>query len=48
MKKNKSNIFQLPELKISISLLNPHSWALLVVILISAITGWNREYNNKD
>lgn len=23
---------------------NPYSWALLVVILVSAITGWNRKY----
>jgi len=38
--------FNLPKLPIGISFLNPYSWALFLVILISAITGWNRKYEN--
>lgn len=29
---------------ITAAFLNPYAWALLVVILVSAITGWNRSY----
>ena len=29
---------------ISAALMNPYSWALLLVLLISAYTGWNRRY----
>jgi Na+/H+ antiporter NhaC len=36
--------FQLPRLPISISFLNPYSWALLAVLIISALTGWNRRF----
>ena len=39
--------FNLPILPIGISFLNPYSWALLVVILFSAFTGWNRKYNEE-
>jgi len=40
--------FQLPRLPISVSFLNPYSWALLAVILISALTGWNRKFVNQN
>jgi Na+/H+ antiporter NhaC len=40
--------FQLPGLPISISLLNPYSWALLVVLVVSALTGWNRQFITPD
>lgn len=30
---------------ISAAFLNPYAWALLVVIIVSAITGWNRSYS---
>ncbi|MFV0423480.1 Na+/H+ antiporter NhaC family protein [Oleidesulfovibrio sp.] len=33
---------------ISAALYNPYSWALLAVILFSAITGWNRKYADKQ
>ncbi|HZX09587.1 MAG TPA: hypothetical protein VFG01_01460 [Acidobacteriota bacterium] len=36
--------FQIPGLSISISFLNPYSWALLAVLVISALTGWNRRF----
>ena len=36
--------FQLPRLPISLSYLNPYSWALLAVLLLSALTGWNRTF----
>lgn len=32
---------------ISSALLNPYSWALLAVILFSAVTGWNRKFENQ-
>ncbi|SHK85628.1 Na+/H+ antiporter NhaC family protein [Desulforamulus aeronauticus] len=32
---------------ISAAFLNPYSWALLVVIIFSAVTGWNRKYANE-
>ena len=32
---------------ISAALQNPYSWALLLVILISAVTGWNRRFENE-
>lgn len=35
--------FQLPGLPPGVSFLNPYSWALLAVLLFSAITGWNRK-----
>ncbi|MFW6140626.1 MAG: Na+/H+ antiporter NhaC family protein [Acidobacteriota bacterium] len=40
--------FQLPTLPISISFLNPYSWALLAVLIISALTGWNRQFITQD
>jgi Na+/H+ antiporter NhaC len=41
-----SDSFQLTTLPISISFLNPYSWALLAVLLVSALTGWNRSFNH--
>ena len=35
---------QLPRLPISLSYLNPYSWTLLAVLLVSALTGWNRTF----
>lgn len=32
---------------ISSALINPYSWALLAVILFSAVTGWNRKFENQ-
>jgi len=34
--------FHLPEMPITASFLNPYSWTLLVVLLFSIFTGWNR------
>jgi Na+/H+ antiporter NhaC len=39
--------FQLPGLPISVSFLNPYSWALLAVLIISALTGWNRQFTTQ-
>lgn len=36
--------FDLPSPDIGAAFLNPYAWALLVVIIVSAITGWNRSY----
>lgn len=40
-----AKIFDLPELPIGASFLNPYSWALLIIIIFSALTGWNRKYD---
>ena len=37
--------FDLPFPDITAAFLNPYAWALLVVIIVSAITGWNRTYS---
>lgn len=37
--------FDLPFPDIGAAFLNPYAWALLVVIIVSAITGWNRTYS---
>jgi len=34
--------------EITAAFLNPYAWALLVVIVVSAITGWNRSYQRTD
>ncbi len=34
----------LPAPDITAAFLNPYAWALLVVIVLSAVTGWNRSY----
>lgn len=34
----------LPVPSIAAAALNPYSWALLVVLLVSVVTGWNRKY----
>ena len=39
-----ADAFQLPELPVTASFMNPYSWALLGVLLFSAITGWNRRF----
>lgn len=36
--------FGLPSPSITAAFLNPYAWALLVVIIVSAVTGWNRSY----
>ncbi|MBD3414282.1 MAG: sodium:proton antiporter [Candidatus Aminicenantes bacterium] len=41
-----ADTFQLSALPISISFLNPYSWALLAVLLVSALTGWNRKFTS--
>lgn len=33
---------------ISAALYNPYSWALLAVLLVSVITGWNRRFASQD
>lgn len=38
-----SNTYGLTPPPISAALINPYSWALFVVIIFSAITGWNRK-----
>ncbi len=40
--------FQLPSLPIGASFLNPYSWALLAVLLFSAISGWNRKFDRSE
>lgn len=36
--------YDLPTPPITAALANPYSWALLAVLLVSAVTGWNRRY----
>ncbi len=36
--------YKLPMISIGSALLNPYAWALLTVLLISILTGWNRKY----
>ena len=33
---------------VAAAFLNPYAWALLVVIVVSAITGWNRTYSSDE
>lgn len=40
--------FGLPIPSIAAAFLNPYAWALLVVLLISVITGWNRRYADQS
>ena len=40
-----AEVFHLPGLPITASFLNPYSWTLLVVLLFSIFTGWNRRLN---
>ena len=35
--------YNIPAPALSTALYNPYSWTLLVVLLFSAITGWNRK-----
>lgn len=43
-----ANEFDLPIPSIAAAFLNPYAWALLIVLLISVITGWNRKYANQS
>ena len=43
--KTSAETFGIPSLPIHASLFNPYSWALLAIIIISAMTGWNRKYD---
>lgn len=43
-----AELFQIPGLPFGTSFLNPYSWALLVVLLFSAITGWNRKFDKSE
>lgn len=36
--------YNLPTISIGSAVLNPYAWALLAVLLISILTGWNRKY----
>ncbi|RNE49071.1 sodium:proton antiporter [Corynebacterium alimapuense] len=36
--------YGLPSISIGAALLNPYAWSLLVVLLFSILTGWNRRY----
>ena len=38
-----ADLFKIQGIPLSSSFLNPYSWTLLMVIIISALTGWNRE-----
>lgn len=38
--------YGIPSPPISSALYNPYSWALLAVLLFSAVTGWNRRYES--
>jgi flagellin-like protein len=40
--------YGLPAPSIASAFLNPYAWALLVVLLISVITGWNRRYADES
>ncbi len=40
-----ADAFQIPSLPFGASFLNPYSWALLAVLLFSAVTGWNRAFD---
>ena len=40
--------FNIEAPSIGAAMLNPYSWALLAVIVFSAITGWNRKYDNYE
>jgi len=40
--------YDLPEPSIAAAFLNPYAWTLLVVLLISILTGWNRWYARAD
>lgn len=36
--------YNLPMISIGSAVLNPYAWALIIVLLISILTGWNRKY----
>ncbi|MEG2172628.1 MAG: Na+/H+ antiporter NhaC family protein [Desulfovibrionaceae bacterium] len=40
--------YGIPAPPVSSALYNPYSWTLLLVLLFSAITGWNRAFADKD
>lgn len=33
---------------INVAFLNPYCWALLLVLCVSVITGWNRKFEKKQ
>lgn len=43
-----AEIYKIPAPPISAALYNPYSWALLLVLLVSAYTGWNRAFATAD
>jgi hypothetical protein len=40
--------FDIESPSVGVAALNPYSWSLLVVILFSAVTGWNRRFTTDD
>ncbi|MCW4458034.1 Na+/H+ antiporter NhaC family protein [Microbacterium sp. MPKO10] len=40
-----ANAHDLPAPSIAAAFLNPYAWSLLVVLLVSILTGWNRRYS---
>ena len=40
--------YSIPAPAISAALYNPYSWALLCVLIFSAVTGWNRKFADKQ
>ena len=43
-----ANVFDIRIIPFGASFLNPYSWALLAVILFSAVSGWNRKYASRE
>ena len=41
-----AEIYAIPAPPISAALYNPYSWALIAVLVFSAVTGWNRKFEN--
>jgi Na+/H+ antiporter NhaC len=39
--------YGLPDVSIAAAFLNPYAWALLLVLLVSIATGWNRRYSDQ-
>ena len=40
--------FGIPSPPFTASLLNPYSWTLFIVLIVSVLTGWNRKFVNAD
>lgn len=43
-----AEVYKIPAPPISAALYNPYSWALLLVLVFSAFTGWNRAFATAD